>query len=121
MAEDYLRQLYRNGLDYYAGLAAHQPGFEEVKARYGRCARKIRSRLTQKQVVWLKSLIDAQYEMECIHCETAFAEGFRLCARLTGELNARAVSGAGCGFRLKLRYSFGHGPRCAVGQGGRPD
>ena len=37
-------------------------------------------------------LIDAQYEMECIHCETAFAEGFRLCARLTGELNARAVS-----------------------------
>ena len=92
MAEDYLRQLYRNGLDYYAGLAAHQPGFEEVKARYGRCARKIRSRLTQKQGVWLKSLIDAQYEMECIHCETAFAEGFRLCARLTGELNARAVS-----------------------------
>lgn len=81
MAEDYLRQLYRNGLDYYAGLAAHQPGFEEVKARYGRCARKIRSRLTQKQVVWLKSLIDAQYEMECIHWRNRVRGRVPGCAR----------------------------------------
>ncbi|WP_308754592.1 DUF6809 family protein [uncultured Anaerotruncus sp.] len=88
MAEDYLRQLYRNSLDYYAGLAAQQPGFEEAEARRGRCIRKVRGKLTQKQLIWLQSVVDAQCKLERIHCETAFAEGFRLCARLAGELDA---------------------------------
>lgn len=92
MAEDYLKRLYRNGMETYVKHLGETPEYRAILSKRRDVSEKLRKEIGASQRELFGDVLEMQRDMYEITCETAFAERFRLCAGLVRELAARPVS-----------------------------
>lgn len=89
---DYITELYEDGMHYYVERRRCTPEYRALYERRRKAAAELRSMLVEKQRDLLSDVLEMQIEMNGMTAAAAFREGFRLCAGLVRELDARPVS-----------------------------